>query len=219
VSTKQRSLSILYNIPNGDQFVRVCAQTFRSIFQIGEKRIKNIANYLKYNNNVRPENRGGKRINQLYEEWRELVKNHISKFRCKPGHYSRIDSNNRRYLSANLSIAKMHRLFTAENPRLELNYKFYYNVFVSQFNLSFGPPRKDICSFCVKQRSIIRIETDEEKKKRQICELILHKYRAKRFYQLLNEVSEESVTICFDLMQNQELPRSCITEAYYLRQL
>ena len=46
-----------------------------------------------------------------------------------------------------------------------------------------------------------------------------HKFRAKKFYQLLNEVKENEVTFCFDLMQNQELPRSPITEAYYSRQL
>ncbi len=56
-------------------------------------------------------------------------------------------------------------------------------------------------------------------KKSLICELIVHKLRAKKFYQLLNEINENTVTICFDLMRNQELPKSPITEAYYSRQL
>jgi hypothetical protein len=48
---------------------------------------------------------------------------------------------------------------------------------------------------------------------------MVHKFRARKFYNLMNEIKENSVTICFDLMQNQELPKSSITEAYYSRQL
>jgi len=41
-----------------------------------------------------------------------------------------------------------------------------------------------------------------------------HKFRAKKFYQLLNKVKENEVTFYFDLMQNQELSRSPIKEAF-----
>ena len=44
--------------------------------------------------------------------------------------------------------------------------------------------------------------------------------RAKKFYGLLNEKQDDSVlTVCFNLMQNQALPKSPIGEAYYTRQL
>ena len=44
--------------------------------------------------------------------------------------------------------------------------------------------------------------------------------RAKKFYNLLKEEHDDSVlTVCFDLMQNQPLPRSPIGEAYCSRQL
>ena len=48
---------------------------------------------------------------------------------------------------------------------------------------------------------------------------MVHRFRAKIFYQLLNETNVDTVTICFDLMQNQELPKSTIAEAYYSCQL
>jgi hypothetical protein len=181
--------------------------------------VTNIAKYVESNNNVRPERRGRKRLNPKYNEYKEKVKEHISKYRCKSGHYSRRDSNNRRYLPSNLNITKMHNTFLQENPSAEAKYLFYYNVFVTHFNLGFGSVRKDICSFCTKYKCLIHIETDQQKRKSLICELMVHKFRAKKFYQLLNETNEDTVTICFDLMQNQELPKSPIIEAYYSRQL
>ena len=61
----------------------------------------------------------------------------------------------------------------------------------------------------------------DEKKKELITELLVHKMRAKKFYALLKEEPKDDsvLTICFDLMQNQPLPKSAIGEAYYSRQL
>jgi hypothetical protein len=165
-NSKQRQVSIEYKIPNGNKFVKVCAKTFRSIFQIGVTRVNNIATYVKTNNNVRPERRGGKRLNAKYEEYRAKVKEHVSKFRCKSGHYSRKDSTYRKYLPSNLNIAKMHKIFLQENPLSEIKYNFYQKVFINDFNLGFGSPRKDICSYCTKQKCLIRIEKDTQKKSR-----------------------------------------------------
>jgi hypothetical protein len=74
---------------------KICGKTFRSIFQVGDtsKRVQNIANCVKTNNNTRPERRGGSRLDlQTLENRQELkkkIKEHIMKFRCKSNHYSR----------------------------------------------------------------------------------------------------------------------------------
>ncbi|KAK0140925.1 Bifunctional epoxide hydrolase 2 [Merluccius polli] len=48
---------------------------------------------------------------------------------------------------------------------------------------------------------------------------ILHRRRARVFYDLLGRVAEEHVTLCFDMMQNMVLPKTPIGQAYYSRQL
>lgn len=48
---------------------------------------------------------------------------------------------------------------------------------------------------------------------------MVHKFHAHRFFQELNRRPEGMMTICFYLMQNQPLPKTEISEAYYSRQL
>jgi hypothetical protein len=59
---KKRQISTTYCIPNDENLIKVCGKTFRSIFQVGDKRVKYIAKYVKTNNNIRPERRGGSRL-------------------------------------------------------------------------------------------------------------------------------------------------------------
>ena len=101
-----------------------------------------------------------------------------------------------------------------------VKYSLYRKVFVTSFDLVFGNPRTDVCSICVKLKSTISDTEDSEKKKDLGTELLVHKMRAKKFYSLLKEEQDDSVlTGCFDLTQNQPLPRSPLSETYYSRQL
>ena len=73
---------------------------------------------------------------------------------------------------------------------------------------------------CVKLKSIISATQEVEKKKKLVTELLVHKMRVKEFYSLLKEEHDDYVlTIFFDLMQNQPLPKSPIGKAYYSHQL
>ena len=113
-----------------------------------------------------------------------------------------------------------HAFLEQYSGTLSVKYSLYYKVFVTSFNLGFGNPRTDVCSTCVKLKSTINATQEAEKKKELITELLVHKMRAKKFYSLLKEEHDDSVlTICFDLMQNQPLPKSPIGKAYYSRQL
>lgn len=59
----------------------------------------------------------------------------------------------------------------------------------------------------------------EEKKQAITAKKLVHLHRARKFHTLLDEQQDDStVTLCFDLMQNQELPRTPVGEAYYARQ-
>jgi len=76
---------------------------------------------------------------------------------------------------------------------MQVRYSFYYEVFVSSFNLGFGSPKSDVCSFCVKTKASIKMTQDQEMKKLLITELLVHKIRAKKFYALLKEEQDDSV--------------------------
>ena len=112
----------------------------------------------------------------------------------------------------------MYTLFKEHHDKITYNY--YYCTFVKQFNLGFGNPRQDVCSYCECTKSTIKAATNECAKRELITKLLVHRVRAKKFYTLLKELQpDDTITVVFDLMQNQALPKSSIGEAYYARQL
>ncbi len=78
----------------------------------------------------------------------------------------------------------------------------------------------DACSDCAKYK--IRI-TDpnltETEKRMESASFLLHRRRARMFYDLLGRVAEGHVTLCFDMLQNMVLPKTPIGQAYYSRQM
>ena len=113
----------------------------------------------------------------------------------------------------------MHSMFADEYPGAGVSYSMYRHVLVSEYNVAFGEPRCDVCSTCAWFEEKLRLERDEYLKRSIETEQSLHKSQAKKFYALLKEPQDEhTVTLCFDLMQNQELPRTPVGQAYYSRQ-
>lgn len=77
----------------------------------------------------------------------DLIKHHIQSFAARKLHYSLKDNPNRKYLPANLNVSKMHNMFK-EKYRIRISYKIYWKIFHEEFNIKFGYPRSDMCSFC-----------------------------------------------------------------------
>ncbi|ELU02205.1 hypothetical protein CAPTEDRAFT_212417 [Capitella teleta] len=80
------------------------------------------------------------------------VCSHIKSFVPIPSHYCRPESN-RTYLSSELSVAEMHRLYEAQcsaagNEAVKTS--TYRRIFLDNFNISFHTPKKDMCSLCEK---------------------------------------------------------------------
>ena len=149
---------------------------------------------------ARPENQGGARNIARNQTRREAVQNHIQSFSCRASHYARRSAPGRKYLPTDLNVKKMHELFIQQNDE-QVIYALYYSVFMYNFNLAFGHPAVDICSTCLKNPSI----TDQEKQELSAM-YILHRRRARRFYECLNNV-QDSFTVCFDIMENLVLPK------------
>jgi len=62
-----------------------------------------------------------------------------------------------------------------------------YNVFVSKFNLAFGHPRQDVCSYCTEMITKIEKEIGQEKKEEIKTDLQIHKKKSKLFFMKMAE--------------------------------
>ncbi|KAL4085284.1 hypothetical protein QTP88_027143 [Uroleucon formosanum] len=94
----------------------------------------------------------------------------------------------------------------------------YYDVFCKNFNLSFGHPRQDVCSFCSETSIKMKNEIDIKKKVDLEDVLLEHKNKSKCFFQMMAEKLPNTVQVCFDMMQNQPLPKLSVTDTFYSRQ-
>ena len=150
--------------------MEVCSATFQSILALGRKRLGNLVKHAWDNNyNPRPERRGGRRESAEFEEVKQKIRNHIRSFRCCSSHYGRNKTPHKRYLPGSLNIQRMWELFNKENSGQPVKYNTYYHVFVEDFNLGFGSPKTDVCSFCTGHKAKIASETDEATKRSLAC--------------------------------------------------
>lgn len=86
------------------------------------------------------------------------LKTHIQSFPKQVSHYSRHDNNQKRFLSAELSINKIYEMYiekyepdifeklkNGENVKPIVKYPFFTKYFNTNFNLSFGNQKTDTC--------------------------------------------------------------------------
>lgn len=221
-TTRTDRVAIKYFIPNvnGDM-IRVCAQAFRDIISFTRRRLNIICKNFNDNHQSPKEKRGGKHLNASDIEVTLSIEDHIKSFKCRKSHHTRRETG-RSYLQPGLSIKAMWSHWKIcrlkENCSIVSLSKYQF-IFTTKFNLSFGHPRQDICSFCTEQLTKVQIEKDENMKNELELELKVHQRRAKRFFELLKEESPDSVSVSFDMMQTQPLPKLSVTEVFYSRQV
>lgn len=202
--TSKRTVSFSYFVKLCDASLEVCKVAFCHIFGVTPDRIRRLCNLLK--KNKLPEDLRGRApsTNAISGETCRLIEEHIKSFPTKISRYSRKEIH---YLSAHLSIKKMHNLFKNKHPQQPVNYWFYYKIFKERFNLRFGRPQVDTCVTCealgVKIRSL---SLNDLAKRSAAAELIVHKRRSQKFYKKLNEIKEKCkmdntiAGLCFDFM-------------------
>ena len=217
----KRQLTIHYfvSLVDATKRVPVCKKTFCSVYGVSPDRCLRIAQYYAEHGVMRPETRGGARVAEGAAEKREAIVDHIGSFMCRASHYARRGSPGRKYLPSDLSVAHMHQLFE-DQRHLDTSYSLYYNVFRTKFNLGFGHPAKDTCSTCATHNQ--RVQDDSiplAERQLEAASFLLHRRRARTFYDRMNECPESSITVCFDMMENLALPKSPIGQTYYSRQL
>lgn len=221
-STRERPLQATYKVRkmNGDK-VKVCQKSFMSILCISRFRVNRLARANHDNGKRFVERRGGSRKTYSDEEVDASITEWIKNYKCRESHYGRGKSV-RSYLPPTLTISKMWRSWKnarSENGEKLASISKFKKIFYSRFNLGFGNPRQDVCSFCEQLRMKIRIESDSTKLQQLITEFRLHKRKAKSFYSLMNESLPNTLTVCFDMQQNQPLPKLSVGEVFYSRQV
>ncbi|XP_045456339.1 uncharacterized protein LOC123666184 [Melitaea cinxia] len=218
-SRNAKKFSVKYYIPvKQGKMMPVCAKFFQKLFNVSQTRINSIAKGVFSGEGVH-ERRGGNHKAHLYAQKKQAVIEFISKLEGSISHYNRLKSK-RIYLPSTLSINKLYKIYNSQaNENLKVKKTFFATIFCTKFNIGFGTPAVDVCSYCKRMASAMRAETDTQKKNSLMHNLGAHKLRAKTFHKLLKADYSDSVRLCFDLQQIHPLPKLNISEAYYARQI
>ncbi|KAF6036706.1 hypothetical protein EB796_004978 [Bugula neritina] len=201
------------------QSVQICYKAFMAIFGITITRLKTIKKALSITGKPPVDGRGkhGNVANKLPEQTKEMIRQHIKSFRGERSHYS-LGKSKRLYLPAELNQTKMFELFKEKHPDIKVSQETYRQIFINEFNISFGYPRSDTCSTCDENRAIVeqlklvlKDDQDNEDVKEQLSkaeiENKVHLARAKQFYNHKRnarrsaEVDDSIMAICMDFQK------------------
>lgn len=198
---------------------QVCQKFFLKALNLSQRRVITIAKQVKSGTGI-VENRGGDRKSHLFGSKRAAVVHFIGSLRGTESHYSRTKSQ-RIYLSSELNISKLFVMYNNKaTDRLRVKRSFFYHIFNTKFNLGFGSPATDVCTFCYRLKNFIKFEKENNASRNAIIsQLRIHKLSAKQFNIELKNSPDNSVSYCFDLQQIQMLPKLPIQEAFYASQL
>ena len=155
----------------------------------------------------------------LRAEEKNRILAHINRFPRMESHYKRKNTS-RKFLSPDLTVAKMHQMYMAENKDREnvASYEKYHKVFKSQ-NLSFFVPKKDQCGLCLTVREDPDVNDDlREKYNDHIAQKEKTRVDKDSSKQKAGENPTHAV-FAFDLEQVIFLPLSNRSEIFYKRRL
>lgn len=237
----KKTVSCSYKIRLSNSEFIVCKVAFCSLFGIGKSVVERLINHIK-SYKASPEDLRGKhtnRSNRISTDITFKINAHINSFPKIQSHYSRSDNSNVKYLSPELNISKMYKLYLEKNEpeKFELikrgeknikpivKYDYFSEHFKNNFNLSFGTPRTDTCQTCDRLKNVIDHETDQELKHQFESEKEIHISKAEMFYNDLKlfvekaKSNKEIEVLSFDFQQNMPLPHIPCGDVFYKRQI
>jgi hypothetical protein len=226
-----------------EQFV--CHSAFISLYGITNRRVQTLKKSLLVKG-VAPVDMRGRHKNRPHttsDADRKNVIDHISSFVGRKAHYSR-GQPSRLYLSENLNVVQMYKLFKEKYPNSKVSVDIYRLIFNTQFNIAFGYPRSDTCSTCDEMiaqlkdinKELLAIQVNDEaytekinaikKRKKDIIQnQELHKRRADTFYSRKRLAKTQAkndpnfMAIALDYCRNLPCPNITTNDVYYKRQL
>lgn len=221
-SRSSRNMStkyFLYKKTDG-KMLRVCKSAFMSILNVKNDRITGVLRRSHQSSGgLAKETRGGDHRSQKNEEKRIAIHNFIQSFQCSESHYCRGKSDGRVYLSADLNIKKMWRLYNkSTSPESKVKQSFFRKELNINYNIGFGSPRTDVCSRCTELLENIKVAKTHEEKQSLIVTKRVHSLKAKAFYNLLKDEDSKIMSLSFDCQKNHCLPKLPDQSAYFSRQ-
>lgn len=225
-SLKKKCSSFHYFAMKNTERVNICRTAFLNLHCVSNKSVFRLTTLLAKNKT--PIDRRGKHGNRGNVKDPQIVAkidSHINEFPVKVSKYKAVQVS---YLDSELNVNKMYELFLHKYPDLEndVKYEYYLKHFRQNYGYRFGRPQVDVCSTC--EDLNIKIKSpflNESAKRVAVAELLVHKRRAKKFYNKLQEITnlckEDKTTsaLVFDYMQNLPLPFLPVQEMFYLRKL
>ncbi|KAL5246297.1 hypothetical protein ACI65C_013705 [Semiaphis heraclei] len=208
-SRSSKTCSVKYEIKSGLDIIPVCKKTFCSLFGVGKSRVERIIKSVQ-NHVPSPEDKRGKhhsRPNKIPDNINFQLDTFINSFPKRKSHYSRSDNNNVKYMSPELSISKLYRMYlqkyepnvwadlnseNCEQVKPKLKYNYFANYFNTNFNISFAYPRSDTCQTCDNLKKIIDNENNAEEKANLKVEKQIHLRKAEVFYTYLRELTAQA---------------------------
>jgi CRISPR/Cas system-associated endoribonuclease Cas2 len=206
---------------------RVCQSYWAAVYDIGSQRSRRLRNLLKRGQNIVQETRGmhSTRPNRLSEASMQAVKAHMNSFPSETTHYLRSRYPDRRYLSSDLTISQMHRLYMLMPDGIQhpICLSKYTELFHTG-DFCFGVPSTDTCTVCDRERvhslqpcTIPDCETCDEFKQHHSRVKATTDHRRDDAKRAKDNVSH--VSIAMDLMKSLQLPKLSNEKMYYLRKL
>lgn len=195
------SLSLKKRLP-------VCQTFFLKVLQITKYRVQSVMKEYFEKGTLLQERRGGDRVSHKNAHKKMAVMSFIEKLQCEEPHYCR-GNTKRYYLSAELSINKLSRMYNSQAvSELKVKYSYFRTVFNRNYNLGFGTPRTDVCSFCLQFGEKMKTETDVSIRNDLIIKHRIHKLKAKAFFGFVKEETPDLLTLSFDCEKNLCLPKT-----------
>lgn len=215
----QKGLTITYYIKSRSLgLVQVCGKTFLEVLGISKFRVQNICKRHHITGQAPKENRGGDTKSRKYKERRKEVTQFIQSLKCVESHYTRSQSI-REYFPSDCSARKLWKLYNHQaEAHNQVKYHFFWDIFMTDFNISFKTPATDACSQCIRFKSEIKNRKDNEKAE-TMARYTVHKLKAKAFHDRLREQQPNVFKFSFDCQKNLVLPKVSDQSAYYSRQL
>lgn len=223
-NSKQIQSSFTYCVLRGNTRVDVCRKAFLSLHAISNKALQRLTKII--NEGELPVDKRGQHGNQprISDDTIVKIREHIESYPKKLSHYA---SKTLTYLDAALTVKKMYEMFLQKNPDLQnkIKYEFFLKYYKENYNYKFGRPQVDVCSTCEDLTVKMRSPLNNNAKLAAAAEMLVHKRRAKKFYNKMKSVPAlckdrpDVTAIAFDFMQNLQLPELPVQEMFYLRKL
>lgn len=222
------------------QDVSVCHKAFISLHGITNRRVQTLKKHLTEFGECQADGRGkhANRPNELSEETKSKVLSFIKSLKGRKSHYSLKDTS-KVYLPEELDKSKLHRMYCESNKENPVGLTTFRDILDSNFNFSFGYPRKDTCSNCDLLKAEISVLEEkitmaaDEETKESLKQTLLKKekdkkvhlarstqfYSIKRKYRKESRKKEEIEAITVDFQKNLPTPNITTSDVYYRRQL